>query len=155
MKKENDGKYGSRMNRTNRRNNIECPSDLFDRELFYCADCVLNGQLEVIGYRLIKGQPRIDRSIQVGRGDLTDVFLNFSVEIDRATYAGGEASAHGSCGFFYKKTAGRLIWAAMSMESSPFISVDIFCNRVAFLSSTGHKWVVNENDIFSLHVEFI
>lgn len=126
--------------------------DILLREQFFCADCIVIGKSDVIGYRIKDGQPEVDRSIRIAEDDLTDVFQNFSVNIAGSVYVGGEASAHGSCGFFYKKTNDVLDWALMSLDSEPFVSLEKIHDGVAFVSSSGRKWLVCGNNIENVKI---
>jgi hypothetical protein len=122
------------------------------REQFFYADCIVTSQSDVIGYKIINGQPEVDWSVRVEKDELTDIFQNFSTNIAGSTYVGGEASAHGSCGFFYKKTGDVLNWALMSLDSEPFVSVEEIQGGIAFISSAGHKWVVLGDNIEGVHI---
>ncbi|WP_334002716.1 hypothetical protein [Burkholderia cepacia] len=126
--------------------------DMLLGERFFCADCIVNGKSDVIGYRIKDGQPEMDRSIRVAEDDLTDVFKNFATDIEGSLYVGGEASAHGSCGFFYKITNGVLDWALMSLDSEPFVSVEKIHGGVAFVSSADRKWVVCGDNIENVKI---
>ncbi|WP_175722023.1 hypothetical protein [Burkholderia anthina] len=126
--------------------------DILLAERFFCADCVVIGKSGVVGYRIKDGQPEMDRSIRVAEDDLTDVFQNFAVTVAGSIYVGGEASAHGSCGFFYKKTNDVLDWALMSLDSEPFVSLEKIRDGVAFVSSSGRKWVVRGDNIEDVEI---
>jgi hypothetical protein len=107
----------------------------------------------VVGYKIVEGRLDIDGSARVDDGNLTDIYQNFSVDMADSTYVGGEASAHGSCGFFYKRTGNILNWALMSLDSNPFVSVEEIDNGVAFISNTGHRWIVHGDHIEDLRIE--
>lgn len=128
-------------------------NDLIKNEEFFCADCVVIGSESVRGYTLENNKIKVDKSIIVDENDMTDIFQNFSVESNGVCYAGGEASAHGSCGFFFKRTGDRLDWALMSQESNPFVGVNIEHDRVSFVSTSGAKWVVHRDDIANVMIE--
>ncbi|WP_152036636.1 hypothetical protein [Burkholderia pyrrocinia] len=121
-------------------------------EKFYCVDCIVVGQSSVFGYKIISGQPKIDGALHIKSDCLTNIFQNFSVDIAGATYVGGEVAAHGSCGFFYKRTGDVLNWALMSLDSEPFVLVEKIDGGVAFLSSVGRKWVVRGNDMENVRI---
>lgn len=82
---------------------VDILQEILYRERFFCADCIAINQSDVIGYKIRNGRPEIDRLIHIKMDNLTDIFQNFSTDIAGSTYVGGEASAHGSCGFFTKK----------------------------------------------------
>ncbi|MCR4465338.1 hypothetical protein [Burkholderia sp. SCN-KJ] len=126
--------------------------DMLLGERFLYADCVVNGKYDVVGYRIRDGQPEMDRSIRVAEYDLTDVFKNFTADVAGSLYVGGEASAHGSCGFFYKITNDVLDWALMSLDSESFVSVEKIHGGVAFVSSAGRKWVVCGDNIENVKI---
>lgn len=128
-------------------------NDLVRQEEFFYADCIAIGHLQIAGYKIINNQIEIDNNIFIDEIDLTNIFQNFSIEIDGVNYVGGEASAHGSCGFFYKKTGNSLNWALMSLKSNPFIQVEICPERVRFFSSSGLIWVVPNDDIKKVYIE--
>jgi hypothetical protein len=131
---------------------VDILGGLLYREQFFYADCIVTSQSDVIGYKIINGQPEVDWSVRVEKDELTDIFQNFSTNIAGSTYVGGEASAHGSCGFFYKKTGDVLNWALMSLDSEPFVSVEEIQGGIAFISSAGHKWVVLGDNIEGVHI---
>jgi hypothetical protein len=131
---------------------VDILGGLLYREQFFYADCIVTSQSDVIGYKIINGQPEVDWSVRVEKDELTDIFQNFSTNIAGSTYVGGEASAHGSCGFFYKKTGDVLNWALMSLDSEPFVSFEEIQGGIAFISSAGHKWVVLGDNIEGVHI---
>jgi hypothetical protein len=109
-------------------------------EKFPYADCV------AIGNGAILRSHRIDCS------NLTDVFQLFAADNDGSKYSGGEAAAHGSCGYFCKTTNGNLDWAIMALESSPFVQVKFEKHLVTFISSSGERWTIKDDDITLLKV---
>ena len=128
-------------------------ADLIEREQFFYANCLVIGPAEILGSELINNKIEMDRAAQIDTSDLTEVFGNFQSEIDGAVYSGGEATAHGSCGFFCKKTEGRLDWALMSLDSEPFVDVECSGGDIRFLSGSGSVWVVEGGDITRIHIE--
>ena len=128
-------------------------SDLIRREQFFHSDCIAVNSFGIMGYKFTNGQFEIEPDVSIDESDLTDILQNFSVEIDGASYVGGEASAHGSCGFFYKMTGDSLSWALMSLESNPFIGVEVHGGSARFLSSSGVTWVVPSDDLKMLYIE--
>ncbi|WP_175857543.1 hypothetical protein [Burkholderia anthina] len=126
--------------------------DILLGERFFCADCIVIGKCDVVGFRIKDGQPEVDRSIRVAEDDLTDVFQNFAVNIVGSVYVGGEASAHGACGFFYKTTNDVLDWALMSLDSEPFVSLEKIRDGVAFVSGSGRKWLVRGDNIENVKI---
>jgi hypothetical protein len=127
-------------------------NDLIRQEEFFYADCIAIDHLRIVGYNIKDCEIEIDENIPINRSDLTNIFQNFSVEVDGSNYVGGEASAHGSCGFFYKKTGDFLNWALMSLDSDPFISVEVCRGSVRFLSSSGVTWVVPDDDVTQVYL---
>lgn len=125
---------------------------LKDGSLFY-EDCVLVGTSKPIGFHRIDNRIVIDELRTVDESELTDIGYLFSGEIDGSAYAGGEGFSHGSYGFFLKKTDEVLNWALMSLESNPFIKVEIGSGSVRFLSTSGEAWVVPNDDITKVYVE--
>jgi hypothetical protein len=115
------------------------------REQFVCADCVWAAG-RFVAFRVVGDAVVLDESIPLDRGDLTDVFTTFSHEADGAIYGGGEAAAHGSCGFFFKRTGARLDWALMSLASDPFVGVETAPGQVRFRSRCGDEWIVEHDD---------
>lgn len=118
---------------------VDILRELLCRKQFFYTDCIVAGQSDVIGYRISNGKLEADWSVCIERDDLADIFHNSSTNIAGSTYVGGEASAHGSCGFF-KKTGDILNWALMSLDSEPFVSVEKIQDGIAFVSSAGHRW---------------
>ena len=78
-------------------------NELLNNGEFFYTDCIVIGQSEVVSYKVENQKIIVDRSICIDRSIITDIFQNFSINIDESCYIGGEAAAHGSCGFFYKK----------------------------------------------------
>jgi hypothetical protein len=132
---------------------VDILRELLCREQFFYADCIVAGQSDVIGYRISNGKLEADLCVCIEKDDLTDIFQNFTTNIAGSTYVGGEASAHGSCGFFYKKTGDILNWALMSLDSEPFVSVEKIQDGIAFVSSSGHRWVVLGDNIKDVHID--
>lgn len=116
-------------------------------------DCVVVGNSKVIGFSRIDKRIVIDETIVIDASDLSDIDYLFSQEIDGSNYAGGEASDHGSYGFFFKKTGDVLDWALMSTGSNPFCQVEVGSGSVRFLSTSGEAWIVPDNDITKVFVE--
>jgi hypothetical protein len=124
---------------------ISDANEMLAREQFVCADCVwIDGRL--VAFRIVDDAVVLDASIPVDRDDLTHVFAKFFRQVDGATYGGGEASAHGSCGFFFKRTGQGLDWALMSLASDPFIGVQAAPGQLRFRSQSGDEWVVEHDD---------
>jgi hypothetical protein len=123
-----------------------------DGSLFY-DDCILVGTSEPIGFHRIEERIVIDEMNIVDELELTDIRYLFDEEIDGSAYAGGEGFSHGSYGFFLKSTGGVLNWAVMSLESNPFIKVEIGSGSVRFLSTSGEAWVVPNDDIRHVLIE--
>lgn len=126
---------------------------LFNGEEFVYADCIALDQSTLVGYRVAGDRLEISRDVPIDESDLTGVFQNFSVEIDGATYAGGEVAAHGSGGFFYKKVGAHIDWAVMSLEAGPFVGVERCNDEVRFLTDTGSRWVVKSDDLTSITIQ--
>ncbi|NHZ32464.1 hypothetical protein [Massilia rubra] len=128
-------------------------TELIDHGNFYYADCIATDSSRVMGYRIDSDKIELDDSIIVDESELTSIFQNFSVEIGNSTYSGGEAAAHGSCGFFCKRIGGLLDWILVSTESNPFISVELHKECVRFRTSSGFIWVVPNDKIESVYIE--
>ena len=128
-------------------------SGLIGDEEFFYANCILLKSGEVLGYSPKNGRIEIDPGVSFDGSDLTDLMQMFRVDVDGSSYVGGEGSAHGSCGFFYKKTGDGVDWALISQESNPFIGVEFEGSKARFLSSSGAEWVVPEDDITRVYTE--
>ncbi|OWJ61386.1 hypothetical protein [Inquilinus limosus] len=127
--------------------------DLVRREEFFYADCVLTPDSRIIGFSVSDGAFVIGEDLSTDDLDTTDIFGNFRIEIDGALYVGGEASAHGSCGFFYKMTGGHVDWALISLESEPFVGVERCDGGVRFLAASGAAWIVRGDDVTRIHIQ--
>ena len=127
--------------------------DILEKGEFFYADCIVTDQSEVLSYMVMNSRIETDRIAEIDINVTTSIFQNFSVSIEDSVYVGGEAAAHGSCGFFYKKTGDVLNWFLMSTESDPFVSVDIIGNDVVFLSESGCKWFVCGGNIKSVVIK--
>lgn len=128
-------------------------NDLINNEQFFYADCVVIGPATIRGYTVENSKIKIDESILINQNDVTEIARIFAVESNDVCYAGGEAFAHGSFGFFFKTTQGNLDWALMSEQSNPFVSVEIEQDKVSFVSTSGAKWVVHHDDIMNVAIE--
>ncbi|MDE9430801.1 hypothetical protein [Xenorhabdus bovienii] len=126
--------------------------ELVSREEFYSSDCIFIKGSGLFGYRLENNNFIFDSEIHIDEDNLTDIFANFSSEYNDAVYVGGEASSHGSCGFFYKKKNECIDWLLMSSESDPFVNVIFDKGSISFLSSSGYAWVVSNDDILSVKI---
>ncbi|MBW8724510.1 MAG: hypothetical protein JF625_05050 [Inquilinus limosus] len=127
--------------------------DLVRREELFYEDCVVLADSRIIGFRVSDGEFVLGEELPEDALDTTDIFANFSIEIDGALYVGGEAAAHGSCGFFYKMTGGRLDWALMSLESEPFVGVERCDGGVRFLAASGAAWIVRGDDVTRIQIQ--
>lgn len=124
-----------------------------DQEELFHANCLVISNSRIATYEIVDGKLEIGPDLDIGNLELTDIHQNFSREIEGSRYVGGEASAHGSCGFFYKKTGESLDWALMSLESDPFVDVELSPHGVTFTSSSGSRWAIADDDIASLRIE--
>lgn len=113
---------------------------------FFFADCIAITGVGVFGYHLIDRKLVLDNGLCVDPNDTTDIFESFALSIGGAVYAGGEAAAHGSCGYFSKWVGGALEWALMSLDSDPFVNVQQRGKTIAFVSSSGSVWLVTEGE---------
>jgi len=109
---------------------------------FVHADCMWVCD-RFIAYRLEQQAIVPEPDIVVDGQDLTDVFPLFTEQHGDVTYGGGEAAAHGSCGFFFRRSAAGLDWALMSLDSEPFVGVELERDRARFRSRSGVAWVVD------------
>lgn len=126
---------------------------LLNGEEFIYADCIALNQSTLVGYRIAGDRLEISRDIPVDEADLTGVFQNFSVEIDGATYVGGEVAAHSSGGFFYKKVGNHVDWAVMSLEAGPFVGVERSDDEIRFLTDEGARWIVRSDDLANITIQ--
>lgn len=126
---------------------------LLEQEKFYCANCIATGAFNVEAYELDGGRPRIAADTKIDPENLTDVGQSFLVRVGESFYGGGEAIAHGSYGYFFKRSDGELKWAVMSLDLGPFIGVEPCENGVRFIASDGSRWEIIGDDVFGSHVE--
>jgi len=127
--------------------------DWLRREEFCYSNCIVIGAGEPLAYALVENKLVVGDDIDAAAASLTYVFQNFSIEIDGATFRGGEAAAHSACGWFCQEVNGRLVWALMSLESGPFIGLEVGGDWLCFISASGSRWRVHAGDIRSLSVE--
>lgn len=106
----------------------------------------------MVAYKVVEGRLQICRGVPVDETDLTSVFQNFAVDIEGATYLGGEISAHSSGGFFGKKIDGHVAWVVMSLEAGPFVGVERCDDELGFLTGTGCRWVVKDDDLENITI---
>ncbi len=127
-------------------------NELLAREEFVHGDCLWQGArftaFEVVGDRVVL-QPHA----AIDLSDRTDVFALFTVRLDGATYVGGEASSHGSCGFFCKRVGARLEWIVISTTSEPFVDVEVVGMRQRFRARLGDVWVVEGDALDGIRIE--
>jgi len=109
---------------------------------FVHADCMWVRE-RFVAYRLEQQVIVPEPDAVVDAEDLTDVFPLFTVHDGDATYGGGEAAAHGSCGFFFRRSASGLDWALMSLDSEPFVGVELERDRAIFRSRSAASWIVD------------
>ena len=128
--------------------------DLIRNEEFYCADCIVAGTFPAVTYELHGDGISIGAGGPVDEDDTTFIFQRFSVNVGNSSYVGGEASAHSSCGFFYKITGDHLNYALMTLEHGPFVSVDLSDGCAVFVSERGGRWFVRGDDIVNVQVVF-
>lgn len=127
-------------------------NDLIRAGEFIYGNFLVMGNSEFLGFNLNENGIDINENPNIDESRKTDIFENFSIEIGGSIYSGGEASAHGSCGFFYKKTGNNLDWFLMALESNPFIGVEKKENGVRFLSSSGFEWIIKNDNIVSVKI---
>ncbi|WP_443191651.1 hypothetical protein [Pseudomonas indica] len=128
-------------------------NELLAQEQFFYANCIVVGGSSPIGYRLEESKVVVDKDIEVDQSDLTSVFQNFSVQVGDATFAGGEAAAHGSCGYFYKQAGDRIVWILMTVDGGPFVEGEVFNGDVTFVTSDGARWIVSNDDVMSIRIK--
>jgi hypothetical protein len=119
-------------------------SELLRGETFVHADCPWLGD-RFVPFHVAAGKVVVEEQGTVDVDDLTDAFTTFELHAGDATYGGGEASSHGSCGFFFKRRRDRIEWAVMSLESEPFIGAEMSSDTVSFRTQSGDTWVVHED----------
>lgn len=127
-------------------------ADLIRSESLFYADCIALSRTRVIGYTIAGARLALDDTIGVEESDVTDAFERFSVEIDGATYAGGEGTSHGSYGFFYKRTGNDVDWVVMSTTSDPFVAARHTDSGIAFVTQAGDAWVLSADDVANLRI---
>jgi|GEM_PF-6326056 len=131
-------------------------NDLIRQEEFFYANCIVRSGVlsayRIEGDRIEGDRIVLDDMIDIDRTDITGIFQNFVVDVDGATYIGGEADAHGSCGFFLKRSGDKLDWLLMSRDSNPFVRVEMHHGDVSFVSSSGQVWRVGNDDISQVHI---
>ena len=113
---------------------------------FVYANCVWLGD-RFVACRIVGDRVVLDDRVAVDVDDRADACTLFVDEVDGVSYGGGESTAHGSCGFFFKKTGHRLDWALFSLESDPFVGVEIAPGQVRFISQSRDAWVVEQDDV--------
>lgn len=118
----------------------------------YYANCVVSGNGQVLGYKVVNGRVETDESIAVDTTDLTDIFQNFSFSVQGSTYSGGEASAHSSCGYLCKKVGGSVVWILMSLEAGPFTAGEVISEGITFSSTSGSRWTFRSGDVEDVYV---
>lgn len=126
---------------------------LLEREEFYYANCIVIGGLEPVGYVIEGGRLRVAGDIATDWDGLTGICETFSAQLGGSLYGGGEAFAHGSCGYFFKRSNGVLNWVVMSLDAGPFIGVVPCAGGVRFLASGGSRWTIIGDDVAGSCVE--
>ncbi len=111
---------------------------------FVYADCVWVGD-RFVAYDIVDDQLVLNEEAVLDVNDLADACAYFIENVDGVTYGGGESTAHGSCGFFFKRGPQGLEWALFALESDPFVGVEASPSQARFLSQSGDVWIV-END---------
>lgn len=127
-------------------------NNLLNQENLFFDNCILTRASNLIGFHIDADKVILDSELTIDQFELSAIGYHFSVEINGSVYAGGEGLNHGSYGFFYKKTDGKLNWALMALESNPFASVMVLQNEVRFLSTSGLAWVVPGDDIANVFI---
>ena len=126
---------------------------LLDREEFIYADCIALDRSTLVAYKVVGERLQVCRDVSIDESDLTSVFQNFSVEIEGATYAGGEVAAHSSGGFFFKKIGSHVAWAVMSLEAGAFVGVERCDDEIRFMTDTGCRWAVKDDDLANITIQ--
>jgi hypothetical protein len=126
--------------------------EMLRNEQFVYANCVwFDGRF--VAYDLDGDQVVLDERAPLDTNDLVDAFSQFNRHVDGATYAGGESTAHGSCGFFFKRGARGLEWALFSLESDPFVDVEVTPSQARFRSQSGDVWIVERDEVNHARIE--
>jgi hypothetical protein len=121
-------------------------------EQFIYADCVwFDGRF--VAYDVVGEQVVLDERAPLDTDDLADAFSLFSKQAGGTTYGGGESSAHGSCGFFFKRGGHGLEWALFSRGSDPFVDVEVMPSEVRFRSQSGDVWIVERDEVGRTRIE--
>lgn len=127
--------------------------DVLNREEFFYADCICIDNEKPVKFEIRDNRVLIHEDIPIGELEIADIFQRFLSNIDGVSYGGGESSAHGSCGYFYKKTGEVLNWILMCLDSDPFVSVEKREDVVCFLSASGVVWAVPNDQIKQTRLE--
>lgn len=104
-------------------------------------------------YRLVDDAVALLPDVVLDLQDLCDADCRFSQAAGSATYGGGDSTAHGSCGFFFKRGERGIAWALFSLESDPFVGVEVTASGARFRSQCGDTWVVVGDDITQARME--
>jgi hypothetical protein len=126
--------------------------ELIRRERLPYANCIADEYGRFVSFSIVDNRVVLNATEGVDMSDTTDVVSNFLINIDGSVYGGGEGSAHGSCGFFYKMTNEKIDWALMSLESNPFVNATQVGNDISFLSTSGLNWIVPNGKISNTYL---
>lgn len=120
---------------------------------FVHADCAwLDGRF--VAWRLEGDRVVLDERIAVDTADLADADCRFDMPARGARYGGGDSTAHGSCGFFFKRGAdGAIEWALFCLASDPFVGVEVTATQARFRSQSGDVWVVPGDAVARTRIE--
>lgn len=120
---------------------------------FVYANCAwLDGRF--VAWHLEGARVVLDEHIAVDANDLADADCRFDVPAHGARYGGGDSTAHGSCGFFFKRGAnGHIEWALFGLMSDPFVGVEVTATQARFQSQSGEVWIVPDDAVGRTHIE--
>ncbi len=119
---------------------------------FVHADCVWFDR-RFVAYRVDGDRIVLDEGIALDTEDLADACALFARQVGDASYGGGESCAHGSYGFFFKRSAAGLDWALFSHASDPFVDVEVGPTQVRFRSQSGDEWIVEGDAVGCTRIE--
>lgn len=117
------------------------------------SNCIASKSSPLLGFDVRNHCIEVDRHARFDEVESTYLFPIFSIDVGDASYVGGEVAAHGSGGFFYKKTKGVVEWVLMATESNPFVGVVVHPACARFLTSSGVVWVVPDDNIQMTFIE--
>lgn len=120
---------------------------------FPFSNCTASKSSPLLGFDVRDHRIEVDLHARFDDVEFTYLFPIFSIDVGDASYVGGEVAAHGSGGFFYKKSKGEVEWVLVATESNPFVGVVVQHACARFLTSSGFVWVVPNDNIQMTFIE--